>query len=309
MENLIKTMADDGINESIELVTRLGREKKKAAALLSRQEGMFLVDQYYSLQKERLASAGRVRSMPNEPNDIMKWLTTNMFNLENDLKSALGYWAKQFTVGQWLQQVCGIGPVISAGLLAHLDIRKGKTAGHFWSFCGIAGHQVWEKGEKRPWNADLKSLLVFKAGECFVKVQNNDKDFYGKLFAERKKNEIEANEQFKFKDQAEEKLQKYKIGKTTDAYKFYSIGLLPPAHIHARARRWAVKVFLSHLHEVMFYDYYGDNTNYVPYVFSEHCHQPHKHRIRVPNWPLAESGKSLKELFGEEKKEITRHET
>ena len=48
------------------------------------------------------------------------------------------------------------------------------------------------------------------------------------------------------------KLEKYKIGKTTDAYKAYSVGKLPPAHIHARAKRYAVKMFISHLHEIWY---------------------------------------------------------
>ena len=42
-----------------------------------------------------------------------------------------------------------------------------------------------------------------------------------------------------------------KFDKKTDAYKAYSSGNLPPAHIHAMARRYAVKLFLSHLHGEM----------------------------------------------------------
>ncbi|MHB8069867.1 MAG: hypothetical protein ACYDIC_18395, partial [Desulfobaccales bacterium] len=51
-----------------------------------------------------------------------------------------------------------------------------------------------------------------------------------------------------FRDQAVEKLKKFNIGKNTEAYKYYSIGKLPPGHIHARAKRYAVKIFLSHYH-------------------------------------------------------------
>ena len=36
---------------------------------------------------------------------------------------------------------------------------------------------------------------------------------------------------------------RYKIGKTTEAYAAYSAGRLPPGHLHARAKRWAVKLF------------------------------------------------------------------
>ena len=48
------------------------------------------------------------------------------------------------------------------------------------------------------------------------------------------------------------------IGKTTDAYKAYIQGKLPPAHIQQRAERYAVKIFLSHLHEFWYEQHYGE---------------------------------------------------
>ena len=72
------------------------------------------------------------------------------------------------------------------------------------------------------------------------------------MFVERKAIENRRNDTGEYKDQAAAKLEKYKIGKSTDAYKHYSGGKLPPAHIHARARRWTVKLFLSHWWEQMF---------------------------------------------------------
>jgi DNA modification methylase len=79
-------------------------------------------------------------------------------------------------------------------------------------------------------------------------------------------------------DQAATKLEKFKIGKTTDAYKAYSIGKLPPAHIHARAKRYAVKLFLSHLHETMHEIEHG-TTPPLPYALA---HLGHAHKIEVP---------------------------
>ena len=46
-------------------------------------------------------------------------------------------------IGQWLLSVTGIGEVISAGLIANLDIRKAKTAGAFWRFCGLDPTVEW----------------------------------------------------------------------------------------------------------------------------------------------------------------------
>jgi len=98
-----------------------------------------------------------------------------------------------------------------------------------------------------------------------------------KLF-KRKEQEIAKNEAGEFKQQAADKLAKYKIGKTTDAYKSYSVGKLPPAHIHARAKRYAVKIFLSHLHEVWYEIHHGKPAP-VPFPIA---HLNHVHRLEAP---------------------------
>ena len=69
-------------------------------------------------------------------------------------------------------------------------------------------------------------------------------------------------------------LTKKKIGKDTDAYKAYSIGKLPPAHLHARATRYAVKLFLAHLHEVMYVQHHGRKPP-LPYAIGilGHAHK------------------------------------
>lgn len=118
---------------------------------------------------------------------------------------------------------------------------------------------------KPPYNTDLKKLC-WKIGESFIKVSNKDSSLYGRLYKERRQYETENNEKFLYKDQAESKLLKYNISKNTDAYKSYSIGQLPPAHIISRAKRHTLKIFLSHLYDEM----YKQEYNKLPvraYVF------------------------------------------
>jgi hypothetical protein len=112
----------------------------------------------------------------------------------------------------------------------------------------------WEKGKKRPWNAELK-VLCWKAGMSFMKFHNREDCYYGKLYKERKEYETQRNEALGNKDVALASMDR--VGKTTDAYKFYSEGKLPPAQIDARARRWVVKIFLSHLHAEMYRKHFG----------------------------------------------------
>ena len=92
--------------------------------------------------------------------------------------------------------------------------------------------------------------LCWKIGESFVEVPGSTDDFYGRLYAQRQAIEQERNLAGNFADQARQKLERSNIGKSTEAYRWYADGKLPPAHIHARAKRWTVKLFLAHYHHV-----------------------------------------------------------
>ncbi len=257
-------------------IVRLSRDLRVAAETMTATEARFLVDGYYLIQENRIRADAQVRSMlaDGEPVDLLLWLGEQMHSLEKQVKAGLDKYSAAHPVGKWARSVTGVGPVISAGLLAHIDINKAPTAGHIFSFAGLNPTAVWKKGERRPWNAALKTLC-WKLGESFVKVQNNDNDVYGTLYANRKVEEITKNEAGEFASQATAALAAKRIGKTTDAYKAYSKGMLPPAHIHARAKRWAVKIFLSNLHEVWYEIEHGVPAP-APYPFS---HLGHVHKI------------------------------
>lgn len=263
----------------VEAIRKLTKDEKQAAVTLGKDEARFLVDAYYQLQDNRIRSDGQVRSMSKdgEPHATLQWLANMNRTLEESIKAALDAYSNASPVGRWMRSQKGIGPVIAAGFLAHLDITKAETAGAFWSFAGLDPRKTWEKGQKRPWNADLK-VLCWKLGESFVKVSGYEDAFYGKLYKERKALEIERNEKGEFADQAAAKLEKFKIGKTTDAYKAYSVGKLPPAHIHARATRFAVKIFLSNLHHIMYVDHHGKEPP-LPYAIGI---LGHAHMIKPP---------------------------
>jgi hypothetical protein len=304
----------------------------------------YFVDQYYQSQEYRKASANQISAIERsgEPcqeltNDIHKQLE----RIENQIKSQLEVASNNSPVGRWANSIVGIGPVISAGLLAYIDIREAPTVGHIWRFAGLDPTQSWlgaavgktaahdairdsgglheavpalarligtkaetllkfattdAKGKeikftegtlakaaaKRPWNASLKTLC-WHIGESFVKVSHNEKDIYGKLYLERKDYEQSRNALGELKDQAAAKLEKCKIGKDTEAYGYYSKGFLPPAHIHARAKRWTVKLFLAHWHEVAYMvEYQTAPPN--PYAMER---LGHAHIIHAPNWPMA----------------------
>jgi hypothetical protein len=269
------------IEVNMDAVQRLTSDLKEGVKQMSRDEARFLVDAYYTIQDYRIAAANQVKSVgeAGEPCDVLRWLFTQHETMENQIKRALNWWTDAHPVSVWAKSVVGIGPVIAAGLMAHIDITKAPTVGHIWSFAGLDPRREWGKGEKRPHNAKLK-VLCWKIGQSFVKVSNNKRDFYGKLYQRRKAIEIARNDAGELAEQAASKLNKFKIGKDTDAYKAYSIGKLPPAHIQQRAERWAVKVFLSHYHEQLYKHHYGVEPP-APYPIAILAHA---HKIEIPDF-------------------------
>jgi hypothetical protein len=306
--------------ENLPELLRLNRDIKLATATLERREARYLVDTYYQMQDYRISTSNQSRSMGKdaEPHLTLDFFQRQMATLERQVRTVLDTWTDTDPLGVWAKGIVGIGPVIAAGLLAHIDIEKAPTVGHIWRYAGLDPTVTWGKGEKRPWNASLK-VICWKAGESFVKVSNNDKDVYGHFYAQRKEFENERNDAVREVDPslvtsdvqtnqmtgtwtldgeahscyligqrwysmgnaqaAHQALTRKKIGKDTDAYKAYVLGKLPPAHIHARAKRYAVKLFLAHFHETGYKLHYNTEPP-APYPIAV---LGHAHRIPAPN--------------------------
>lgn len=262
---------------NLEPITKLTKDLKAAAAQMSDDEARFLVDYYYIAQEDRKRSTNQVRALDEskEPNAVIGWLAAQSEALEDQIKKALDVYTKNHMMGAWMRQIVGIGPVISAGLLAHIDIEKAPTVGHIWRYAGLDPTSKWEKGQKRPWNAGLKTL-TWKAGQSFMKFSGRDDCYYGHVYKQRKAFEIERNARGDNKDLAE--ALKGNFSKTTDAYKHLSNGVLPPAQIDGRARRYAVKLFLSHLHGAWYEAHFGTKPP-LPYPIA---HLGHAHFIPSP---------------------------
>jgi len=109
---------------------------------------------------------------------------------------------------------------------------------------------------RRPHNAELKKRC-WLIGESFTKVSGKDDAFYGKLYQKRKAEETVKNERGGFSEQAARALEEKNWSKSTEAYKQLIQGRLPKAQIHARAKRYAVKLFLAHFHAVYYEWHYG----------------------------------------------------
>ena len=247
-------------------------------------EARWLVDYYYAVQKYRIQAQSQHRAVVQESDDgasyLAETLAGSMGELEQQIALALGDYAKAHRPGRWAMGITGIGPIIAAGLLAHIDIEKAPTVGHIWRFAGLDPTVEWGKGQKRPWNADLK-VLCWKIGDSFVKNKGRITDDYGKVYVARKKLEIERNESGVFADTAAATLAK-KNFRDKDTIAVYESGKLPAGRLDARARRYAVKLFLAHLHHVMYECRFGEPPP-KPYIIE---HGGHVHYIAPPKWPV-----------------------
>lgn len=260
-------------------ITKLSNDVRRAAITLSDREARFLVDTYYQMQDERIRAEHQLRAATefDEPHETIRWLSGEWRVLEGEIAKALDWYTRGNHMGVWAREVIGIGPIIAAGLAAHIDITKAKTAGAIWRFAGLDPTVRWGKGEKRPWNAKLKTLC-WKIGESFVKVSGKPEACYGQAYLERKAYEIERNDSGHNAERAAEILTEKKIGKTTEAFKHLTAGHLPPGQIHARAKRWAVKLFLSHWHGEAYRHHFGKEPP-LPYPIAHmgHVHERVSH--------------------------------
>ena len=226
---------------------RLSRDLVRAAATMSPQEARYLVDAYYQHQEHRKRAANQVRAAGAEPHATLEWLNSQEDMLEAQIKRALDGYAADHPVMIWMRSLYGIGPVISAGVMAHIDIRKAPTAGHIWRFAGLDPTSKWNKGEPPPWNANLK-VLCWKIGQSFMKFSGQEECFYGHLYLQRKVYEIARNDSGGNAARAAAKQANFAAN--SPAKKYIADGKLPPFMIDAQARRWAVKIFLAHLQQI-----------------------------------------------------------
>lgn len=265
------------------MFTRLARDVRSMSTDLDSASARNIVDAYYTLQENRMAFAAQARELEKQdsPHELVAFLAHNLHVMEKSLKYPLERFASSSVAGEWALRQYGIGPVLAAGLSAHVDITKAPTAGSVWRYAGLDPTMKWEKGQKRPFNAEFKTLC-WKIGQSFMKFSGKEQCFYGQLYKQDKARRIAKNEAGEYADRAAQILAT-KNFKENHTKKVLQSGKLPDAQIDAQARRFAVKIFLSHYHAVA-YQAHHDEPAPRPYIIA---HGDHVHEIAIPNNPFA----------------------
>jgi hypothetical protein len=236
------------VNEELSEEDLINRILKKIAKSFKLSSGEIsdAVELYYDAQKLRLMHGNKERS--EAPDQLVEWLARWLRLGENVILGKLKSWIQSEEApaeARWAYEQIGIGPVIAAGLAAHIDVTRAQSISAVWKFAGQApGFDRKVKGIKLPYNARLKTLC-WKLGESFVKVSGKEGATYGKLYAEYKAEELAKNARGANASSARNELAKKKI-RDGATKRLLESGKLTDGHVHARAKRRAVKLFLSH---------------------------------------------------------------
>ena len=239
------------MDSEIAPINVLARDAIKAikAGSVSYDEARYLASLYYTIQRDRIRMQLKLNSLrkAGKPYLLAEFYRDQFLILEKNAAKILISWAKTQPVYQWLSQIRGIGGVLASCLIAYTPPDKCTSAGSLWRYAGIDTDPDSELAS-HAYSREYKRLY-WMIGKSFVMTKSED-SFYYKLYEQRKEYETEKNARGDYAEKAAITLKKYAIGRDTVAYSYYSKGMLPPQHIHARAVRWATKLFLSHFAQV-----------------------------------------------------------
>ena len=239
---------------------------------------------FYTIQKVRIQANNRAKALEREgmPNDYLLEFVASHEAQEAAIINVMQHYNKTHPMSTWLGSIKGIGPILTAGFVTIFDITKAPTAGHFWSYAGLTPNSIRRRGEPCNYNP-LAKVLCFKAAMSFAltagkkledgTIDTTNASYYGKLYRLRREYENAHNTPEHHAEYCKLTLASKNYERDTIAKKCYLEGIFPPAHIDMRARRWTARMFLAHLHEVWFEEFYKQPAP-IPYAqkYLDHVH-------------------------------------
>lgn len=119
---------------------------KAVMAEVSPRQVIFFVKAYYMLQLNRTRAKNQLDRLTEhkDPSHLIDWLFRSSKYLEDQIFLALSEYAFNHPVGVWSMCNYGIGPVLTAGLLAYIRMdEKTKTCGQTLRLCGHNPNDKW----------------------------------------------------------------------------------------------------------------------------------------------------------------------
>lgn len=136
------------------------KQIKVSNGTMSREEIKTTVKLFYQMQSFRKATREQIRSIQESDNKaanknvvLLDWVLKNSIVMEKGIENSLKAICESCTVGRWLLQITGIGPVLAAGLLGFYNVEGIKYATAFISYGGLIDNI-------RPWLGAEKSRQI-----------------------------------------------------------------------------------------------------------------------------------------------------
>ena len=112
-----------------------------------------LVDLYYTMQevRKRLANqaTAKTRGVDSGEVNVVDFMLTQSTQLEDNAALFLESYVNSHPMWPWFSACHGIGPILAAGLVAHLGSRDlPPTVGHWWRYAGLDPTQDWMAAER-----------------------------------------------------------------------------------------------------------------------------------------------------------------
>ncbi len=233
----------------------MGRKLKKLRTRDEAQDAMLRqVRQFAALQDLRISVGNQMKAMVRQEiisEDELEGMFDESLNAFESAEKIASKAMVKYLPGipiweQWLKHVRGMGDVLAAQLVAMVQpIGDFDTPSKLWAYaCGVPGDDGrvgLKKGEQPHHNTALK-VVCYLIGEAFIKSpprkegQVSYREFYDRYKA--RDAEKHAAEMVQF-------LADKKTGKAVGGGRWSDL------HMNTRARRYAYKMFLSHLWQVM----------------------------------------------------------
>lgn len=137
-----------------------------------------LTHEFYAVQDHRKAMTNRIKAYERLglPTSYARQALEDLKETEAKLQRYVKAMLKTNTLyNAWLKHVKGIGPLLSASLMADLGSpERFQTVGQLWAYAGehvVDGKAPRrKKGEKANWNSNLR-MTLFKVSSQFVRIK------------------------------------------------------------------------------------------------------------------------------------------
>lgn len=232
------------MDEDFELTVqdvRLSTDLRRAASRLTPTEAKILCRMFDQTQRARIRFQNQIAAAERDgsPASVLNHFYGIQIALEGQIAAAMKKFGESQPLTQWMTAQTGVGPLIAVRLFAIVDWNGAWNPSAIHRFAGLDPSLEWGKGQKRPWNADLKRLM-YLLGESFVKNQTRKNAYYPDWFARQKKLTWERNIAGSFKSRALELSSKF--DKNTAAYHWH-IGKVSAAKAQIVAKgKWPAEI-------------------------------------------------------------------